>query len=90
MILLGCRLLALLHAWPYRRLTGPARGHVRRGTSGATPLPSPRAAGSIRREDQRVEARVGEDDDVEGAGRAPQEREGEAMIATPGTSRGSS
>src|SRR5438445_9349688 len=39
--------------------------------------PSPSPASSARREDQRVEARVGQDDDVEGAGGARQEREGE-------------
>src|SRR5439155_9882732 len=45
-----------------------------------------RPAGSARREDQRVEARAGQDDDVEGAGRARQEREGEAVetrVETP-------
>src|SRR2546425_4404011 len=42
-------------------------------------LPPARPAGSARREDQRVEARVGQDDDVEGAGRARQEHEGEAV-----------
>src|SRR5438093_510212 len=49
-------------------------------------LPPARPAGSAHREDQRVEARVGQDDDVEGAGRARQEREGEAVetcVETP-------
>src|SRR6266481_8798763 len=49
-------------------------------------MPPARPAGSARREDQRVEARVRQDDDVEGAGGARQEREGETVetrVETP-------
>src|SRR5438876_7131830 len=49
-------------------------------------LPPAWPAGSAHREDQRVEAPVGQDDEVEGAGGARQEREGEAVetrVETP-------